>query len=279
MTTGNKRHSPCCPPPLCAYCVPDWPSSLSLTATEAPGWTQEPQEELARGVLANWEEGPVAPLRSFKDLWVGQTTEEGHFWRSGLCGPGRCGVGVRGLGRATSTSLDTPHSPNPWYPRGQHLTNVRYHRDPAKTLWASQHQGFLEWQCSSPRLSLQLPGSGGSRTASLYLPWADHTVEGPRVGDWESWLKPEMESHCQAAPYMESNRRPTDQQSSAPRPPSVHRQEEHREILEGLHRGDWSAWTSAEAARSPTNCLCMLLVPVPAWIPGSEQSPEVEAKV
>lgn len=151
MTTGNKRHSPCCPPPLCAYCVPDWPSSLSLTATEAPGWTQEPQEELARGVLANWEEGPVAPLRSFKDLWVGQTTEEGHFWRSGLCGPGRCGVGVRGLGRAMSTSLDTPHSPNPWYPRGQHLTNVRYHRDPAKTLWASQHQGFLEWQCSRAR--------------------------------------------------------------------------------------------------------------------------------
>ena len=139
-------------------------------------------------------------------------------------------------------------------------------------------QSHLEHN-SSPRLSLQLPGSAGSRTASLYLPWADHTVEGPRVGDWESWLKPEMESHCQAAPYVESNRRPTDQQSSAPRPPSVHRQEEHREILEGLHRGDWSAWTSAEAARSPTNCLCMLLVPVPAWIPGSEQSPEVEAKV
>lgn len=40
------------------------------------------------------------------------------------------------------------HLPNPWYLWGQHLTNVRYHSDPTKTLWASQRLEFLEWQCS-----------------------------------------------------------------------------------------------------------------------------------
>ena len=150
------------------------------------------------------------------------------------------------------------------------LLCLKHLKTNAGAIWSrTAHQGSA-CSCLGGGVSHSLP------PPPLGRPHCGGSQSGTIVGDWESWLKPEMESHCQAAPYVESNRRPTDQQSSAPRPPSVHRQEERREILEGLHRGDWSAWSSAETARSPTDCLCVLLVPVPAWIPGSKNNSRVQ---